>query len=194
MKLAIFDFDDTLIHLDISWADVKKDVITLSAKKGIKEDPAEHLIPMSNRLSLDPDMKKAIDAIFLRYEGKCITSKKYTIFSEMMSLVKDLKGKGFLLAIVSGNLTSSIKAILSRAGMTGYFDVICGRDILSKNKPNPDQILFVLDNLKVSKKEALYAGDSVFDELTAKAAGVGFVKVAHGDGIAISEIRKAFGL
>ena len=188
-ELVIFDFDDTIVHLDIPWTEVKEDVIRIAEAKKIAVDMTEHLVLLGNRLAEHSEIKKSIDELYLRYELECIDKGAYAPFSNMLHLIKDLRAKRCKLAIASGNHTASIKQILSHMDLLDSFDFICGRNLVTRNKPNPDQLLFILKKLKVSNTHALFAGDSKFDELAAKNAAIRFFLLEPNDWSSLEKLR-----
>jgi phosphoglycolate phosphatase-like HAD superfamily hydrolase len=192
IDLVIFDFDDTLLHLVIDWKAVKSEVVKVMADKGMGTDPAERLVPMSNRLSEDPGLKSEIDSIYLSFESRCASGRGYRVIPEMVALVKELRSGGLKLAIASGNHSGSIKEILSQIGLLGSFDIICGRDSVSRNKPAPDQPMLIMGNLGITAGKTLFVGDSVNDEGAAKAAGIAYIKAKPSEaGKIAAMVRKA---
>jgi phosphoglycolate phosphatase len=189
--LAIFDFDDTILILGIDWGEVKDEVAALAGRAGIKADKAEHLVPLGNRLSAGPEMKKAIDEIYLKYEKECAEMKRYAMIPEMVALIKGLRAKGVQLAIASGNHTESIRLILPKIGLEGCFDFICGRDSVERNKPAPDQLELILRELGAARADAIFIGDSINDENAAKAAGIRFFRLEKGLKKNMEGLRKA---
>lgn len=179
-ELIVFDFDDTIVHLDVRWAAVKKEVLLLARKEGIQVDSGQHLVLISNVVSGNKKTKAAVDAIYEKYEAECAEAKAYHVFSGMPELLRDLKAKGYLLAIASGNHTSSIRRVLSQLSLMHFFDILCGRDLVERNKPAPDQLLYILEKTKTEKQKALFIGDSPFDEQVARAAGVSYFRITKG--------------
>ena len=188
--LVIFDFDDTILHLDVRWDAVRNDVIALARKDGEAANPKQHLVPLGNWLSGAPHRKNAIDGIYLRHEAECIGRKGYVVFPKMLALAKELKAGGRKLAIASGNHTENISRILAELGETGLFSVVCGRDLVRHNKPAPDQIFFVLEKTGSNPEDALFVGDSPNDAAAAKAAGVSHFHVRPNDESDIKRLRE----
>jgi len=194
MKLVIFDLDDTLIHLDVDWAKVKEDVLRLAQAEGIAVDPAQHLIILSGIVSQNPKLKTKVDEIYRRHEAGCVVKKSYTVYREMIALVRELKNRRVLLGMASGNHTRNILEILKQLGMEKHFDVICGRDRTVRNKPDPEQLLMIMKKTRISKRFTIFVGDSRFDELAAKAAGVMFFRVEKGGTKDTTPLRELIGL
>ena len=187
MKLVIFDFDDTVMHLDVNWNDVRNSIIELAQSRNIEYDWNQRVLPLSNGLARH--LKKEIDAIFFEYETACVDKKAYVVFPEMLELVDDIHSDGHRLAVASGNCTATIKKVFSEVGILEDFDFICGRDLVQNNKPDPEPLLRILHELQMKKEESLFIGNSKVDELAASSAGVRFYKVTD-PGNDAEKIRK----
>lgn len=178
-KLIIFDFDDTLVHLDINWKNVKQEILSEMKGKGITLDEKQPILEMCNSVSNNYTLKKIIDNIFIKYEKECISKNNYQLFLEMFALVNKLKAKGYKIAIVSGNSTFTIEQILTFSGAIDKFDILCGRDIVEKTKPEKMQIDYVLDKLGIKNSDSLFIGDSDFDKQAANAANIEYFKITN---------------
>jgi len=189
-KLVIFDFDDTLLHLNVDWPSVKSAILREASGAGIAADPSLHLVRLANDISQSPEGKKIVDSVFLRHEAECAANRRYERFPAMLQLANDLKSGGARLAIASGNHTSSINRILSDIGMGSAFDVVCGRDMVVNNKPAPDQLILIMGRIRAAKNDAVFIGDSINDRLAAEAAGVRYLKAGADHESAALALRK----
>ena len=194
MALVVFDLDETLLHLRVSWTEVRREVVALARARGLEADESEHLVTLGNRLAADPGLKQLIDAIYLKYETACMEGREYSVYPEMVSLVRALRAGGCKLAIASGNHTSVIKKILSDIGLLREFDMVLGRDTVANNKPSPDQLVLIMGALKEGNGGTVFVGDSVYDAGAAAAAGVRFIKVQKGPGKDVAALREALGI
>jgi len=190
LKLVIFDFDDTLLHMNVRWDAVHGEVVALARRDGVAVDPHQHLVPMGNALSGTPARKKAIDSIYLKHESVCIDAKNYVVFPKMLALAKELRARGTMLAVASGNRSESINRILAELGEKDLFALVCGREMVEHNKPAPDQLLLILAKTGVGRKDAIFAGDSINDAGAAKAAGVRHFHVRPNNENDIMALRK----
>jgi phosphoglycolate phosphatase len=172
-KLVIFDFDDTILHLNVDWWAVKEEIISLAKQRGENLDFQQHIISLTNTLSFS--MKNEIDEIFYKHESVCVDSQNYEAFPEMIQLIKDLNN--YQLGIVSGNCVNTIKKALSDLGVYDCFSFICGRELVPVNKPDPAPILKTMETLKSKKEETIFIGNSIVDELAAESAGVSFYRI-----------------
>ena len=95
----------------------------------------------------------------------------------MDELVKQLKAKGYQLALVTSRVRESAVRGLRKFGLDGYFDVITTVDELMKHKPDPECINVTLEKLGTPAEEAVMLGDTRFDILCAQNAGIPSVLV-----------------
>ena len=189
-RLVIFDFDDTLLHMNVRWDAVRNDVVALACRDGLVVDPQQHLVSLGNALSDEPIRKKEIDGIYMKHEFACIDAENYVVFPKMLALAKELKAGGIVLAVASGNRSDSINRILAGLGEKGLFTLVCGREMVKHNKPAPDQLLMILAKTGLDKADAIFVGDSVYDAGAAKAAGVRHFHVRPNDENDILALRK----
>jgi len=176
-KLAIFDFDDTIGHLTIRWSDVKGELLEWAGKKGTGTDPKEHIVVIANGLSLKPEGKRKVVATFDKYESDCVKRKSYLMFPSMVELVRDMKKAGYRLAIATGNNAKTVSAILKAEGLLDLFEFISGMDMVKLSKPDPETLEVIIKKLGIGKKDAIFVGNSEYDVMAGKAAGIETIKI-----------------
>jgi pyrophosphatase PpaX len=176
-KLIIFDFDDTIGHLTVRWSDVKKELVEWAGRNGGRIDPAEHIIVLSNRLSETAEGKKKVVEVFNKYESECVRKRTYLMFPSMVELAKALKKAGYALAIATGNNTGTVSAVLEAEGLSGIFEFISGMDNVKLSKPDPETLDAVIKRLGIEKKDALFIGNSDFDVMAGRNAGIDTIKI-----------------
>lgn len=97
----------------------------------------------------------------------------------MTELLKELRGCGFRTAVVSNKLDIAVQKI-SPLYFPKLFDVSLGETPEIRRKPAPDMVDEVLRRLSISKKEAVYIGDSEIDIQTAANSGLDCISVSWG--------------
>ena len=100
-------------------------------------------------------------------------------YPRISTLLKDLRANGVKTAVVSNKPHDSVTALSSRL-FNGLFDACLGEHPGIKRKPAPDMTLKILDELKVSRKDAVYIGDSEIDLETAANSGLDCIAVTWG--------------
>ena len=178
-QLILFDFDGTLLDSD------QMLVVTfqqLYAKYKPGFDPGiDHVLAFSGppiRETLkkefpDLDQKLMFDE-FCKYsnENYVKTSKPFPYVIEMLT---SFKKHGVKYGLITSKARKATNYVLDLLGLSNLLDYsICG-DEVSQVKPSPEGLFKAMEHFGVTNKdEVIYIGDSMFDYLTAKNAGVKF--------------------
>ncbi len=83
-----------------------------------------------------------------------------------------LAANGHKLALATSKCRRHLESIISRLGWENYFAAISGGDDVSKIKPDPEQIDFILNALGANREQTVMVGDTVNDFQAARAAGI----------------------
>jgi HAD superfamily hydrolase (TIGR01509 family) len=98
----------------------------------------------------------------------------------VVDLVEAAHADGVRLAVASSSLTRWLETNLTRVGLFGRFDALCGRDVVGgRAKPHPDVYLAALDALGVDAGRAVAIEDSPHGIAAAKGAGLACVAVPN---------------
>lgn len=100
-------------------------------------------------------------------------------YDGIMELLRELKSRGKLIAVVSNKFDAATKELCSQY-FGSYVDVAIGESDTVARKPSPDGINEALRLLGVSSSESVYIGDSDVDILTAKNSGLPCISVLWG--------------
>ena len=83
--------------------------------------------------------------------------------------------------MVTNSGRKAATSVLRRNELLEFFDLVLTRDDVPAMKPSPEGILKALSRLSIPKKDSLYVGDSIYDVLAAREAGVPIVSVLSGN-------------
>jgi pyrophosphatase PpaX len=95
-----------------------------------------------------------------------------SLFPETLELLEYLQEKGFYLGIVTSKRRPITIKTLRLTGMESLIDVVITAQDVKKHKPEPEPVLKALTLLQVKPQDAIFVGDSIFDMLSGKRAGV----------------------
>lgn len=112
-----------------------------------------------------------------RYFFEMIKSKKL-LFPGVENTLKNLNKK-HKIAVATGSSYGTMSQILPKKVME-LFDIVVTIDDVKEGKPDPEQLLLVCKKLKIKSKECLMVGDSIFDQIAAKRAGMDSIGVLTG--------------
>lgn len=96
------------------------------------------------------------------------------------AMLDELTARGIRMAVVTNKLESLATQVLDELGLSRHFAAVLGGDTLgpSRAKPAPDLILDMTARLGGGR--AAYVGDTTYDVLAARAAGVPSIAVSFG--------------
>ena len=185
-KAVIFDLDGTLLN---TLEDLRDSVNYGLQRCGMPERSLEEIrhfvgngveklversVPAGTQAV---DREKVFAAFKEHYALHC--NDKTGLYPGIAELLKELKERGFLMAIVSNKLQEGVDA-LHKQYFAPYLSVAIGARDGIRKKPAPDTVTEALRLLNISAKEAIYAGDSEVDIATAKNAQMKCITVAWG--------------
>ncbi|MGD8190689.1 HAD family hydrolase [Brevibacillus ginsengisoli] len=96
-------------------------------------------------------------------------SQLFPFVQEGLSTLRDT---GMKLGIVTNKQREFALSGLQSAGILDYFDCVVCVDDVSSGKPSPEPLHKALETLQLSAEDALLIGDTQYDLLAARAAGV----------------------
>ncbi len=94
---------------------------------------------------------------------------------------REIRESGFRIGILSGKIMFFIRKHFREAGFNiNWFEVIVSFETTEKHKPDPEPLLFVINQLGVKPEETIYVGDAISDYECARDAKVEYFAVLTG--------------
>jgi phosphoglycolate phosphatase len=183
--LIVFDWDGTLMD---SAARIVNCMTAAFLELGLPVPPPERMraqigLGLEEAMrALCPRMAPALRARLMegyraRFLGDDPTPTP--LFAGAAEVVRELHGRGFLLAVATGKSRRGLDRALGESGLGAFFHATrCADETFSK--PNPRMLFELLDELGASSGKALMVGDTEFDLLMAKNAEVAALGVSYG--------------
>jgi len=95
--------------------------------------------------------------------------------------VREIRESGFRVGVLSGKTLFFIKKHLREAGFNiNWFKAMVSFETTKKHKPDPEPLLFVINQLDVKPEETIYVGDAISDYECARDAKVEYFAVLTG--------------
>ena len=95
--------------------------------------------------------------------------------------VREIRESRFRVGVLSGKTLFFIKKHLREAGFNiNWFEAMVSFETTKKHKPDPEPLLFVINQLDVKPEEAIYVGDAISDYECARDAKVEYFAVLTG--------------
>ncbi len=188
-KAIFFDLDGTLTE---SGEGITKSVQYALEKLGKPEEDLDKLRvfigpPLMEQFMKYADIdeteaRKAVEYYRERYAVKGIFENRP--YDGVENLLRELKGKGYILAVASSKPEYYVTKILDYFNLSSYFAVVVGSEMNGARTSKTEVIEEALKRLNMSdrRKEVLMVGDKEHDVLGARAAGLACVAVGYGYG------------
>lgn len=91
----------------------------------------------------------------------------------LIELLDNLKSAGYIRCIAT-NRTNTMEDVLKKHEMESFFEMVVTAADVENPKPAPDELLKIMNTLKLKPEQILFVGDSEYDQLAAEGAGTWF--------------------
>jgi HAD superfamily hydrolase (TIGR01509 family) len=92
----------------------------------------------------------------------------------LVRLLNILKEKGFIRGIAT-NRTNTMEQVLNDNDLESYFEMVVTSSDVANPKPDPEQLLKIMEAFHLDPQEVIFIGDSEYDLRAARSAGTWFV-------------------
>lgn len=186
MKAAIFDVDGTLVDsVDLhasAWqralAKFGHEVSFIDARGQIGKG-GDKLIPLFLSDAEQADHGEAME----EYRTKLFRGEYMHLvrpFTAVPDLLRRLRDAGLKIAVASSAKQAELDVYLEVAGITDLIDANTCSDDVGQSKPDPDIFEAALEKLGCGADEAIVIGDTPYDAIAAKRAGIASIGVLSG--------------
>jgi HAD superfamily hydrolase (TIGR01549 family) len=164
IRCVIFDMDGTIVDVPYDWDQIKRELDTqgkpiLNYLEGLKE----------------PERSEKMN-ILIRHESEA--TQKAVLKKGMAGFIRFIKEKGMLVSLVTNNSRKNVSYLLKKFNLE--FDLVISRES-GLWKPSAEPLLEVFDRLSLRKEECCVIGDSRFDIIAAREAGVEKIFIINKD-------------
>lgn len=184
-ELIVFDWDGTLMDSEGRIVSSLRAAIA-DAKLPRREDKdLSNIIGLGLQESLEtlfPDGSQSdYDILVDRYRHYFLDADPTPtrLFDGARETLELLRDNGYWLGIATGKARRGLDEVLQKTELTGFFHATrCADETFSK--PHPHMLLEVMDEMSVEADKTLMIGDTEYDLIMAKNAGVKSVAIGHG--------------
>lgn len=186
-KVVIFDWDGTLAETGcVVVTSFRKvlDELSIAVEEGLIENrlgtSASEIFREILKNSGARFDEETINALVeKRVEAELKMSDQVRLKEGAIELLSFLKGK-IKLALASMNNKPIINRMLTKCGLSDFFDFVLSADDVSNPKPDPEIFLSCAAKLGVSPRECVVVEDSLYGVIAAKAAKMKCIAVLSG--------------
>jgi pyrophosphatase PpaX len=101
-----------------------------------------------------------------------------TEFPHVREVLAELQRRNIRMGVATNKMRMTTLMGLKMCGIDSYMDTIVAVDDVARGKPDPEMVLKALEQLNVGPQEALMVGDSKYDIIAGRDAGVKTVGVS----------------
>lgn len=174
LRAVCFDLDGTLIDSDES---IVASFFYACDKLGIPRPDRKAIIGSIGYL-LEDQIAQLTDydphkfaTVYREYYGR-VCCELTQLMPGAKEVLVTLRGAGLLLGFATSKRRYYAEQILQHLGILDFFEARVGGEDVEKPKPDPEPLIKVADSLGVNLNEMVLVGDTRFDVLAARNAGV----------------------
>lgn len=183
-ELVIFDLDGVLADSTEAITKTFNGVLSKSADISVSNKKIVEMIGMP----LDDMFERCLPAKIKYKSGDCSAAYRKIYGKVCVKWSKLYKGvvetleylKSPVLAVATTKYSKEAEILLNGLGIRKYFKFVLGIDHVEKPKPHPEIINKLLDLTGSSKDKTAFVGDTTYDILAGRAAGVKTIAVTYG--------------
>ncbi len=185
-KVAIFDFDGTLVDSTPGIVDVMKVVVDEYgfAPEILDEWALLVGVPLPKQMEIIMPEKSADFHLEVANRYRAIYDTMAIEicppFPHMFTMLQSLKEAGVVITIASSKRRNLVEIVLDHHNVAHYFKMVVGAADVENHKPHPESVHMTLEQLSIPLDHAVVIGDSIFDLDMAKNAGVDAIGVTTG--------------
>lgn len=183
VSAVVFDLDGTLI--DSTEAIIESFQHTFDTLKqphaqrqAILDGIGALIADQFESLCPDCDPQQCVQIFRAYYPTVCL--EKTCLLPDARDLLQTLAAAGIRMGFASSKKLAFSEMILDHHGLLDYFESRLGPEEVRQAKPHPEAVLRALADLNAAPPETYFVGDTHFDVLAARAAGVRCLCVTTG--------------
>ncbi len=178
IKAVVFDCDGVMF--DTAFANRKyfDEVLEAFKRPPLNEEQFVNVHMMTVKGAIEylfPDVKDLTEIYSVL---KTIGYHKFVKYMEMeeglIDLLVKLKENGFIRGIGT-NRTDTMEKVLEDYNLEDHFEVVITAAKVKNPKPDPEQLILIMDQFDLKPEQILFVGDSDYDRVAASRAKTWFV-------------------
>lgn len=179
IKSVLFDFDGTIVDTNNLIIDTLKETVKSFLNRQITEEDIQMVFGryLEDQMKLLSEIHYKEMVEYYREYYKKNQDNIISLFPGIYNILNELKKSSIKIAIVSAKGKNGIFHCVEKFGLQNLIDVIISSNDVINNKPHPEPAFKALSLLDSKPSEALFVGDSPYDILCGKSAGIKTVLV-----------------
>lgn len=188
---VLFDVDGTLVTFKFDVQGSRKALFAELSKSGFDvsglslTSPTQSLIDAARGQLAAGTVRADFESVKRRLfsildDFELESGKSVSAFPGAREVLASLKARSARLGVLTNSGRRAASRVLERSSLSAYFDFVLTRDDVDAMKPRPEGLSLAVSLFALPKERVFYVGDSPYDIMAAKAAGLRVVSVATG--------------
>lgn len=186
IKNVIFDMDGTILNtlddlcdsVNFMLSECGYDSVTLDEVRGFVGNGVKLLVKRALKKDVcDDEFDRCMSVFSAHYDKN--KENKTAPYDGILDLMRELKGMGIGMAVVSNKYDAAVKELTNRL-FGEFIEVAIGESESVRPKPLPDGVKLAMDMLGAKNYDTVYIGDSDVDYMTAFNSDLPFIGVTWG--------------
>ncbi len=184
IKAIVFDCDGVMFDTAVANRKYYEEVLNEFNKPQLTDEQFTNIHMMTVKAAIEYLFSEMAD-ISKVYD--CLKNIGYHKFIEYMRMEKGfekllglLKDNGYIIGIAT-NRTDTMENILKYFNLEKYFDIVMTAAKVKNPKPDPEQLLIIMEKFQLNPDELFFIGDSQYDGQAAERAKVRFAAFKNSD-------------
>jgi len=178
IKAVVFDCDGVMFDTAMANRKFYDEVLDAFGKPRLNEEQFVnvHMMTVQSAIQYLFPEKSDLSEVY-----DCLKTIGYHKFIEYMvmekgfeALLEKLKTNGYIRGIAT-NRTNTMEQVLEDFNISDCFEVVMTAQKVKHPKPDPEQLLTIMELCTLKPEQILFVGDSDYDQQAAVTAKVGFV-------------------
>jgi pyrophosphatase PpaX len=173
-KAVLFDLDGTVLDTSDLIVNTFKYTFQKHYNRNLAPQEIYEFFGKTLRAAMEYLGSDQVEELINTYRNYSLThhDQMITIFSGVVETIQALYDAGIAMAIVTSKTKETALRGLKIFDLDKYFPVIIGAEQCKNHKPHPEPVTTALVQLKMNPEECLMIGDSSFDLISGRQAGV----------------------
>jgi pyrophosphatase PpaX len=181
--VVLFDLDGTLIDSGAMILASYKHATRTVLKREVPREVLSGFIGggsiHDHMRALDEDLADELVRVYREHNEPL--HDELEAFPGVQDLLSSLAAQGRKLGVVTAKRRRTVDLAFAALPLERYFDVVVTTESTERHKPHSDPVLHALAALGALPDEAAFVGDSPYDVMAGKAAGVFTIAVSWGN-------------
>nr|WP_315486850.1 phosphoglycolate phosphatase [uncultured Undibacterium sp.] len=191
IQAAIIDLDGTMLdtapdflvainRMRAEFSLQPLDIVTITNFVGKGSENLIHRVLSTdfNQAQVEQHFEQAMASYQKHYLA--INGDYSTLYPDVIEGLQALKAQGLRLACVTNKPIAFTTPLLTKKGLSDFFEIVYGGDSLARKKPDPLPLLQVCLDFHLAPAQVVAIGDSSNDAKAARAAGCPVLTVPYG--------------